>query len=358
MPDENKILTVSASPHVKSKDSTQRIMLDVVIALIPAGLAGCFIFGGKALLVIGLCVFFSVLFEYLSRKIMKRSNTLGDLSAVVTGLLLAYNIPVLDVAKFDGKTWKATVMTVFLCLIGSFFAIVVTKQFFGGLGQNFANPAIVGRIVLLVSFPSAMTAFTVPKAAVDAVTSATPLGVLSDASLFDRTGDIGAQLTQLSGDGYLPDLFSMFIGVKGGCIGEVSGLLILLGGFYLLMRGVISPAIPVSFIGTVSVFMLIAGKGNLPFVAYELLGGGLLLGAIFMATDYTTSPITVKGKVIFGIGCGVICSVIRLFGSMAEGVSYAILLMNIACPLIEMLTKPRPFGVEKTKKSKKEGNAA
>lgn len=354
MPDENRILTVSASPHVKDKDTTQRIMLDVIIALIPAGIAGCVIFGGRALLVIGLCVFFSVLFEYASRKIMKRSNTLSDLSAVVTGLLLAYNIPVLDVAKFDGKIWKATVMTVLLCAVGSFFAIVVTKQFFGGLGQNFANPAIVGRIVLLVSFPSAMTAFTTPRLAVDAVTTATPLGVLSDASLFDRAGDISAQLTQLSGEGYLPDLLYMLIGVKGGCIGEVSGLLLILGFVYLLMRGVISPAIPLSFVGTVAVFMFAASGGNLTFTAYELLGGGLLLGAIFMATDYTTSPITIKGKIIFGIGCGILCSVIRLYASMAEGVSYAILVMNIACPLIEMATKPRPFGVEKAKKKKEE----
>lgn len=356
MPDENKILTVSASPHVKAKDSTQRIMLDVIIALIPAGIAGTVIFGGRALLVIGLCVFFSVLFEYASRKIMRRSNTLGDLSAVVTGLLLAYNLPVLDVDKFDGKMWKATVMTVLLCAVGSFFAIVVTKQFFGGLGQNFANPAIVGRIVLLVSFPSAMTAFSIPKMAVDAVTTATPLGVLSDASLFDRAGDISAQLAELSAEGYLPDLLYMLIGVKGGCIGEVSGLLLVLGGFYLLMRGVISPAIPLSFVGTVAVFMFAVSGGSLPFVAYEVLGGGLLLGAIFMATDYTTSPITSKGKVVFGIGCGLICSVIRLYCSMAEGVSYAILIMNIACPLIEMATKPRPFGVKK--KKKKEETAA
>ena len=358
MPDENKILTVSASPHVKHSDTTQRIMLDVIIALVPAGLAGCFIFGGRALLVIGLCVFFSVLFEFASRRIMKRADTLGDLSAVVTGLLLAYNIPVLDPAKFDDKVWKATVMTILLCAVGSFFAIVVTKQFFGGLGQNFANPAIVGRIVLLVSFPSAMTAFVTPAAAVDAVTSATPLGVLSDASLFDRAGDISAQLTALSQDGYLPDLLSMLVGVKGGCIGEVSGILLILGGFYLLMRGVIKPAIPVAFVGTVAVIMLLVSGGSLPFVAYEVLGGGLLLGAIFMATDYTTSPITTKGKIVFGIGCGIVCSVIRLYCSMAEGVSYAILLMNIACPLIEMATKPRPFGVEKKKKQKKEGTAA
>ncbi len=354
MSDANKILTVSASPHVKSKDTTRRIMLDVIIALIPAGIAGTVIFGGRALLVIGLCVFFSVLFEYASRRIMKRTNTVSDLSAVVTGLLLAYNIPVLDVAKFDGKIWKATVMTMLLCAVGSFFAIVVTKQFFGGLGQNFANPAIVGRIVLLVSFPSAMTAFTTPRMAVDAVTSATPLGVLSDASLFDRAGDISAQLSTLSAEGYLPDLLYMLVGIKGGCIGEVSGLLLVLGFVYLLMRGVISPCIPLSFVGTVAVIMFAVSGGNLTFTAYELLGGGLLLGAIFMATDYTTSPITFKGKILFGIGCGIICSVIRLYASMAEGVSYAILLMNIACPLIESITKPLPFGVTKAKKKKEE----
>lgn len=354
MSEEKKRLTVSASPHVRTRATTQGIMLDVLLALVPAGIAGVVIFGWRALLTIALCVFFSTGFEYLSRKIMKRANTVSDLSAAVTGVLLAYNIPVLDPAKFDGLQWKATVMTVFLCLLGSLVAIVVVKQCFGGIGQNFANPAIVGRIVLLVSFPSAMTAFASPGIQPDAVTSATPLTTLAG---LDRSGDIAAQLRALVAEGELPDLLQMLVGVKGGCIGEVCGLLLVLGGLYLLVRGVISPVIPLSFLGTVALIILAAGKGNLQYLAYEMLGGGLLLGAIFMATDYTTSPVTRSGKVLFGIGCGLLCGVIRLYCSMAEGVSYAILLMNIVCPLLERATTPKPLGVAGEKKEKKEGVA-
>ena len=330
-------LTVSASPHAKGPGTVTGIMFDVIISLLPAAIAGIAVFGFRAALVMAVCVASCVVFEYLTRKIMKRSFTLGDLSAVVTGLLLAFNLPVS--------------IPLWMCVIGSFVAIVVVKQFFGGIGQNFANPAITGRIVLLVSFASAMTNFTMPKAAVDAVTTATPMGQLAG---IDRAGDIASQIAALNADKQLPDLLKMFIGVRQGCIGEVCAAALLLGGLYLILRGVISITIPVSYIGTVAVIMLFASHFNFTFTLYEILGGGLLLGAFFMATDYTTSPINTKGKVVFGIGCGIITAVIRLFGSLPEGVSYSILLMNIACPLIEMATAPDYFGKLKKKKKNKE----
>ena len=248
-----------------------------------------------------------MLSEYLSRKIMKRSNTLGDLSAVVTGLLLAFNLPV------SIPLWQAA--------IGSVIAIVVVKQLFGGIGQNFVNPAITGRIILMVSFPTAMTTWIKPLSWLDkgaeAVTTATPLTMMTKGSL-----------------------------------GETCAVALIIGGVYLMIRKIISPAIPLSFIGTVAVIMLIAGKGSFTFVAYQLLSGGLMLGAFFMATDYTTSPINLKGRIIFGIGCGLLTSFIRLFGSLPEGVSFSIILMNILVPHIEHLTTPKPFGTVKEKKKK------
>ncbi|MBQ7688921.1 MAG: RnfABCDGE type electron transport complex subunit D [Clostridia bacterium] len=334
--EEKQILTVSASPHVKSTATTRRIMLDVIIALIPAAFAGVTVFGLRAALVIAVCVLSSVMFEYLSRRLMKRDCTVGDLSAVVTGLLLAFNLPVS--------------IPLWMCVVGAFAAIVVVKQFFGGLGQNFANPAITARIVLLVSFASAMTGFTSPVAGgVDAVSTATPLNILSSAD--------GTSVAQLVANGELPSLLKMFLGVRAGCIGETCAAALLLGGVYLLARGVIKPAIPFSFIGTVAVISLFASRFDLTWTAYELLGGGLLLGAFFMATDYATSPVNTGGKIVFGVGCGILTAVIRLYGSLPEGVSYSILLMNIACPLIEKLTQPKYFGFIKSKK-KKEGKAA
>lgn len=333
---EDTKLTVSASPHVKSPATVSAIMLDVIIALIPAAFAGVAVFGARAALVIAVCVISCVLFEYISRKILRRSNTLGDLSAVVTGLLLAFNLPV--------------GLPLWMCVIGSFVAIVVVKQLFGGIGQNFANPAITARIVLLVSFASAMTSFPAPQSAADAVTTATPMAGLAGVNL---AGDITAQISELTAGKELPGLFQMFFGVRCGCIGEVCSAALILGGIYLLARGVISFAIPGAYIGTVALFMLIASGFNLGFVAYEILGGGLLLGALFMATDYSTSPINKKGKIVFGIGCGLLTSVIRLYGALPEGVSYSILLMNIACPLIEKLTAPEYFGFVKRKKEKK-----
>lgn len=337
---EKMKLTVSASPHAKGPGTVTGIMFDVIIALIPAGIAGIAVFGFRAALVMAVCVGSCVLFEFLSRKILKRSCTVGDLSAVVTGLLLAYNLPV--------------GIPLWMCVIGSFVAIVVVKQLFGGIGQNFANPAITGRIVLLVSFASAMTDFAMPRN-VDAVTTATPMGQLAG---IDRAGDIASELSALTAADQLPGLLKMFLGVRQGCIGEVCAAALLLGGLYLIIRGVISFAIPTAYVGTVGVIMLIASGFNIQFTLYEILGGGLLLGAIFMATDYSTSPINMKGKIVFGIGCGVITSVIRLFGSLPEGVSYSILLMNIACPLIEMATAPSFFGYIKKKKEKKEKEAA
>lgn len=329
-----KRLTVSASPHVKSGDTVTGIMLDVIIALSPALIAAVRIFGWRSLLVVAVCVGSCVLSEYICRRVMKRENTIGDLSAVVTGLLLAYNLPA------GIPLWMA--------VVGSAAAIVVVKQMFGGLGQNFVNPAITGRIVMLVSFSTAMTTFPKPlewAGKTDALTCATPLSVLSS---IDRGGDIAAQLAEAE----LPSVADMFFGFCGGSLGEVCVCALIIGGLYLIARRVISPLIPLSFIGTVAVIMLIAGKGNFTFMAYELFGGGLMLGAIFMATDYATSPVNRIGKVLFGVGCGVIASVIRLFSNLPEGVSYAIMIMNILVPLIEKATSPKPFGTVKEKKVK------
>ena len=332
---ETAKLTVSASPHVKGPATVTGVMFDVIIALCPAAIAGIAVFGFRAALVIAVCVASCVAFEYLSRKVMKKSVTVGDLSAVVTGMLLAFNLPVS--------------IPLWMCVIGSFVAIVIVKQLFGGVGQNFANPAITARIVLLVSFASAMTSFPVPKA-VDAVTSATPLATLSG---LDLRGDLTSQINLYQSADKLPTYFKMFLGVRQGCIGETCAVALLIGAAYLLIRGVIKIAIPFSYIGTVAVFMLLASRFNLAFTAYQLMGGGLLLGAFFMATDYATSPVNLKGKIVFGIGCGVLTAVIRLYGSLPEGVSYSILLMNIACPLIEKATAPAYFGMIKKKKEKK-----
>ena len=329
-----KRLTVSASPHVRSHETTTGIMLDVILALIPALVMSAVYFGTRALCLAAVTVGTAMLSEYLSRKIMKRDNTLGDLSAVVTGLILAFNLP--------------ATLPLWMAAIGSVIAIVIVKQMFGGIGQNFVNPAITARIILMMSFPSAMAKWIVPFSSAwspDAVTAATPMTVLN----------AGTDLTAAEG---LPTLTQMLIGAHGGSMGEVCSIALLAGAFYLLLRRVISPAIPFSFIGTVAVIMLIAGKGNLEFVAYELLGGGLILGAFFMATDYSTWPINRKGRIIFGIGCGLITAVIRLFGSLPEGVSFSIILMNILVPHIERLTTSKPFGYEKPEKKKEEAAKA
>ncbi len=331
-------LTVSASPHTSSPLTVSGIMADVIIALIPAAGAGIAIFGLRAAVVIALCVISCVLFEFISRKVMKRKSSIGDLSAIVTGILLAFNLPV--------------TIPLWMCVIGSAVAIIVVKQMFGGIGQNFANPAITARIVLLVSFASAMTNFTIPaRSMADAVSTATPMAHLGS---IDLSLNVAPQINELISNGDIPAFFNMLFGLRAGCIGEVCSVAIIIGGIYLIARKVISPVIPVSYILTVAVFMFIASGFNISFTVYEILGGGLLLGAFFMATDYTTSPINKKGKLVFGIGCGILTAVIRLFGSLPEGVSYSVLLMNIAVPLIEKATAPRYFGFIKSKKEKKE----
>ena len=301
-------LMVSPSPHIHDAVSTQSIMRDVLIALVPALVASVIIFGFRALVLTAVCIAACVVFEYLTRRILGRSNTISDLSAAVTGMLLAFNLPV------GLPLWMA--------VLGCFFAIVVVKQLFGGIGQNFANPAIAARIFLLLSFSLPMTTWV----QVNQVSGATPLAQMALA----RAGE-----TQT-----LPSLLDMFLGVRGGCLGETCALALIIGGIYLIARKVITPTIPLAFIGGVAVFALLLGENPL----YHVMSGGCLIGAIFMATDYTTSPVTEKGKLIFGLGCAALTMLISVFGSYPEGVSYAILLMNIICPLINRVTKSKPFG--------------
>ncbi len=313
-------LKVTPSPHAHGRDTTAGIMIDVVIALIPAVIAGVILFGWRALCVIAVSVAAAVLAEFIFNKIMKKSNTLTDFSAVVTGLLLALNMP--------------PEIPIWIPALGSAIAIVIVKGIFGGLGQNFANPAITARIVLMVSFPTLMTAWTEAfawKNVTDTVSSATPL---------------------TAPDSY--SLTSLFLGTRPGCIGETCSILLIVGGLYLVARRVISPMIPVSFVGTVGLltflFSLNMGAPTAVYTACKaVMSGGLLLGAIFMATDYVTSPTYKWGKLIFGIGCGIITFVIRRFGSLPEGVSFSILLMNVLTPHINNLTAPKPFAWEADK---------
>lgn len=309
-------LLVSASPHRRGTASTQRIMLDVIIALIPALVAGTVIFGLRVLLLAAVCVASCVLFEYVSRKIMKRSNTVSDLSAAVTGLLLALNLPA------NIPLWMAA----FGCLT----AIVAVKQFFGGLGQNFVNPALAARIILLLCFAFAMTSFPSPKiGTADGLTGATPLVSL-------KNGNTEA----------LPSITNMFFGVRGGSCGETCAPALIIGGIYLMIRRVIAPTIPAIFVSTVFLLTFLI-SGSVEIAVYHVLSGGLLLGAIFMATDYVTSPVTTRGRIVYALCCGIITSVIRLYGSLPEGVSYSILLMNIFTPLIDKVTVKKPFGAKK-----------
>jgi len=308
-------LTVTASPHRRDNVSTQKIMLMVIIALLPSVVASAIYFGFRAILLIAICVATCVLTEFVCRKLMKRNQTISDLSACVTGILLALNLPV------TLPIWEA--------VIGSFVAIAVVKQLFGGIGQNFANPAIVGRIVLMLSFTADMTTWAIPKYyqnSGEVITGATPL-VSGDASYLD-----------------------LFLGNVGGCLGETSALAILIGGLFLIVMKVISPSAPISFIGTVAILTAITGGD----VGYQVLAGGLLLGAFFMATDYSTTPITEKGRIIFGIGCGIITFVIRNYGGYPEGVSFSILLMNVLTPYIDRLTMSKPVGAKYPEKKKEE----
>lgn len=326
---EEKLLTVSPSPHEKSSSTVTRIMLDVIIACIPSLIAAVVLFGYKVIAITAVSVGTCMLSEWVCRKVMKRHNTLGDLSAIVTGLLLAFNVPVTI------KLWMVALAAV--------VSIVVVKQFFGGIGMNFVNPALVGRIVLLASFPTAMSNWVQPLSwRINVKTTASPLYELE--KLFD-SGNVSANA--INGVENMPSLLDMFLGKRSGCIGEVCALALIIGLVYLIARKVIKPTIPFFYIGTVAVIMLFAGKFSLTFLLYELMAGGLLLGAIFMATDYTTSPVNFKGQVIYSIGCGLITSLIRLYGSLPEGVSFAIIIMNILTPHIENLTFRKPFGTEK-----------
>ena len=303
-------LSVSASPHIRHFDNTRGIMLDVLIALAPAAIYGCILFGFKALFLLLTSVAAAIAAEYLWNLILKKPQSIGDLSAAVTGLLLGMNL--------------ATGVPVWVAIIGSVAAIIVVKQMFGGLGHNFVNPAIGARIILLVSFPSFMTSFSDPLASkVDTVTKATPIAALA------------------AGDGV--SYRDLFFGMHAGSIGETSAFLLLIGGLYLVIRRVISPITPVCFIATLAALTYAFGGDGL----YAVLSGGVMLGAIFMATDYVTTPTDKLGKLIFGVGCGAITFIIRQWGSLPEGVSYSIILMNILTPHINTLTQHKPFGAVK-----------
>lgn len=309
----SNLLNISSSPHVRDKSSTKSIMWDVFLALMPATIFGIFNFGTEAAVLIVTCVVTAVLSEYIWQKAMKLPLTVSDGSAALTGLLLALNL--------------SSTFPVWMAVIGSVFAIIIVKQLFGGLGQNFMNPALGARCFLMVSFAGQMTSFV--HSSMDETTGATPLALI-------KKGETS------------PDLVDMFLGTIGGTIGETCTLALLLGAAYLLVRKVITWTIPVCYIATFAVFALIfGGHGfDITYLAKELCGGGLMLGAFFMATDYVTSPITPKGQIVFGVLLGVLTGVFRIFGASAEGVSYAIIICNLLVPLIERVTIPVPFGKE------------
>ena len=314
---EHKFLAGS-SPHLTGNKSTSGIMRDVTIALMPGAAASIYFFGIKALLVILVTVLSCLISEYASNRIMKKPLSVNDYSAAVTGLLLAFNLPP------SIPLWVAA--------IGGVFAIVIVKQLFGGLGHNFINPALAARAFLMASWPVAMTTWTNPGA--DAVSSATPLAFIKKG-----TEAIGVQ----------PSFMDLFTGNIGGCIGETSAIVLLIGAAYLVFKKVITLEIPLAFIGTLGVMVWILGGDGIfsgDFI-YHIFAGGLILGAFFMATDYTTSPATFKGRIIMGMGCGLLTAIIRLYGGYPEGVSYSILLMNLAVPLIDRYTIPVSFGGEK-----------
>ena len=298
---------VSASPHVRSRMSTSTIMFLVVISLLPASAYGIYRFGFNAALLIAVCIASSVICELLYELLMRKRLTISDLSAVVTGLLLALNLP-------PSATW-------WMGVIGSVFAILVVKMLFGGLGQNFMNPALAGRCFLVICFTARMTNFTY-----DGVTTATPLAVIRDKGAVS--------------------LYDMFIGRIPGTIGEISTVCLLAGAIFLIIMGIIDFRIPCAYLVSFVIFMgLFSGNGwNVTYLAAELCGGGLMLGAFFMATDYVTSPITRTGRVIFGICCGLLTGLFRVFSSSPEGVSYAIIISNLLVPLIEKITIPKCFG--------------
>ena len=338
--DKKLMLTVASSPHVASPIDTQNLMRDVLIALVPALVMGVVFFGPRALVATLISVLACEFFEWGYRKLMHKSMSNKDLSAAVTGVLLAFVC--------------APTLPYWMLVIGDFFAIVVVKQLFGGLGQNFMNPALAGRAFLMMSYPVAMTTWVLPGvenwagvfSAADATTGATPMASLH--AHLDVAS--GLKVHTLPEDG----LANLFVGNVGGCVGEISALLLLLGGLYLIWRGVIRFRIPVAYLGTVAVLCFLFPQGGIDrvdWMLYNLCGGGLMLGAFFMATDYVTSPVTKKGEIIFGIGCGLLTVFIRYFGGYPEGVSYSILIMNCCVWLIDKVGKPNRYGVTKEMKA-------
>ena len=310
-------LVVSSAPHIVSNIDTTRIMAMVVMALIPSFLVSIYVFGARVISLTLVCVVSAVFFEWAYNKLMKKRQTVGDLSAVVTGVLIAFNVP--------------AGLPYWIAVVGCFVAIIVVKQLYGGIGKNPVNPAITARIVLFISFATEMTTWPLPRMAADATSTATPLGILAE------------------GGGELPNNMEMFLGFIGGSMGEVSAIALLIGGILLIWKKVISPIIPCCFIGTVFVFAAIyygvTGDGNaLQMAIFHVLAGGVMLGAFFMATDYVTSPLLPMGKVIFGIGCGLITMLIRLWGQYPEGVSFSILIMNCLTPLINNFCQKRMYG--------------
>ena len=312
-------LIVSSSPHIVTNMDTTKIMSMVILAMVPSLLVSTYVFGIRVLILTAVCIASAMFFEWAWNKLMKKQQTVGDLSAAVTGMLIAFNVP-------SGLPY-------WIAILGSFIAIVIVKQLYGGVGKNLVNPAITARIVLFISFATEMTTWPLPNALkADAVTGPTPLGILAEGNAAD-----------------LPGNMIMFIGMHGGSMGEVSAVALLIGGLFLIWKKIISPIIPACFIGTVFVFAAIyyaaTGTGDpLQMAIFHVLAGGVMLGAFFMATDYVTSPILPMGKVIFGVGCGLITMLIRLFGSYPEGVSFSILLMNVLCPLIDNFCQKRMYG--------------
>ena len=310
-------LVVSSAPHLVTNMDTTRIMLMVLIGLAPSFLVSIYVFGARVIALTAVCIAASMFFEWAWNKLMHKPQTVGDLSAAVTGTLIAFNVP-------SGLPY-------WIAIVGCFVAIIVVKQLYGGIGKNVVNPAITARIVLFISFATQMTTWPLPRMAADATSTATPLGILAE------------------GGAELPSNMQMFLGFIGGSMGEVSALALLIGGLFLIWKKIISPIIPCCFIGTVFVFALIyyaaTGDGNaLQMAIFHICAGGVMLGAFFMATDYVTSPLLPMGKVIFGIGCGIITMVIRLWGQYPEGVSFSSLIMNCLTPLIEDFCQKRLYG--------------
>ena len=309
-------LVVSSAPHIVSNVDTTRIMAMVIMALIPSLLVSIYVFGMRVLTLTVVCIVASVFFEWAWNALMHKRQTIGDLSAAVTGLLIAFNVP-------SGLPY-------WIAIVGCFVGIVIVKQLFGGVGKNIANPAITARIVLFISFATEMTTWPLPRMAADVTSTATPLGVLAE------------------GGAELPTNMEMFLGFIGGSMGEVSAIALLIGGLFLIWKKVISPIIPVCFIGSVFVFAFIyyaaTGGDAFDMALFHVLAGGVMLGAFFMATDYVTTPLLPMGKVVFGIGCGVITMIIRLWGQYPEGVSFSILIMNCLTPLINNFFQKRMYG--------------